>query len=144
MGGVTGDFTKLKQLQQRLGKMVGTPKRVPGLVSARLEAFVREEFGSHDAMGAPLKPLKPKTVRFSKGRMGGSVLRSGGMRDTTHATPEGEAIRMSILGKNYARFQITTSGHLFPKKKGAGLPPRWRAAIEAATLRVLNDIAGGR
>lgn len=140
---VSGDFGKLKQLQQRIGQMTGAPKRVPGLVAAKLEAFVREEFGSHDAEGAPLKGLKASTVRYSGGRLGGPVLRSGGMRETTKATPDGERIRMSILGKPYARFQITTRGHLFPKK-GAGLPPRWRAAVEQAALRVLRDIAEGR
>lgn len=137
---VTGDFAKLAQFRQRLGRMTGVPEKIAPACAATFHGFTDAGFAtSTDPYGAAWKGLKPATMaRHGSHRI---LHLTGNMQGSATFLPYGPKVKIDI-GEFYARFHIST-GRGFLPRKGA-LPAKWALTIERESTQAFTAIAEGR
>ncbi len=136
--GVSGDFSKLAQMRERLGRMVGVPDMVAKEVAPQCKSLVEQGFATKkDPYGAAWKPIKQNTI--ARGTES-ALVRTGRMRDGIDVLPFGAKLRI-LLGQFYARFHISTGRRTLPK--AGQLPDPWGVVISKAAEAAFQKIAGG-
>lgn len=137
---LTGDFAKLKQFQQRLGRMTGVPEKIAPACATHFHAFTDAGFAtSTDPYGGSWKTLLPKTI----GRHGPHRILSlsGKMQRSATFRPYGPKVKIDI-GEFYARFHISTGRGFLPLN--GRLPDPWGRAIDRESTKAFTAIAEGR
>ncbi len=136
--GMSGDFGKLKQWRERMGRMVGVPEKIAIAVAPKVRTLVAAEFASKtDPYGDAWKPIKPATIKRGTESI---LVRTGRMRDELDVLPFGTRLKV-LLGTFYARFHISTGRRTLPKP--GQLPEAWSQLIDQEAAKAFKQIAEG-
>lgn len=132
-GGVTGNFSQLRALQERLAKLPATAASVATSVAPKVTDDLRAKFDAHES---------PYGNAWRDGKHGPVTLyKSGALRSGLSFRAIGTAIRC-VLGVAYARYQIFRG--LLPAG-GSPLPAQWGKIIsDEATKQITARVTGAR
>lgn len=134
--GMTGDFAKLKQWADRIGKMPEIPNQAAEATAPKLAAMVRSEFSTKtDPYGGAWRGIKAATLARGSSSI---LVRSGQLRDAVDVAATGASITVS-LGVDYAQYQLNRG--ILPR--AGDLPPKWRREVDAAASKAFKQIAEG-
>lgn len=140
---LTGDFSQLERMQERLAELAQVPSRCARAVSTRLEELVQEEFDrGADPYEEPWAPLSPVTL--ARGRTPPPLTDTSAMRASLHVRPlAGAGVGVTIdhpAGPHQTGWSGPQgSGPARPILPARGeLPDGWIEAIEAEAVRAFK------
>lgn len=133
---MTGDFSALKSIQQKLIATKVVPFKVATMVAPQLQTTIDSTFGAQaNVYGDPWKPINPKS--YARGTKSPGV-RTGALRGSIRVTPEGAKLRVP-LGQDYGKYMIAAGRSPYPKGR---LPPSWQPLIDEAVQKAFREALG--
>lgn len=146
---LTGDFSRLQEMRQRLGKMVngGFAKQVATAFANQTQQNIIDGFNAkRDPYGkpwAPRRPLPDWVIRAFHPTNHPLLDKSGKMIDTAKSKAVGLKIRVSM--KPYAKFHQDGTVKMVARKlvpDGANLGPIWGAAYLRVSANLARQLMG--
>ena len=147
------NLRKMGQLADRLGELAQVPSRASRAAAEAINAAVEEQFEEGtDPYGRPWAALAPRTLlKHGEPPLQGEFgARPGDMAEGTVARPgRGAGIELSVPFPGAIHQTGASSGNwrmparpILPQR--GQLPPKWKAAIDAAMKEAFASSMGGK